>query len=93
MSDDGYIARQIYPSVYATSQIYPNQHLGGSGTEAEPEALKCAQCGAPIEDALAISECWFCLSDNFRGRRYSRAGTLRRGRFFNGAYGDSNTGL
>lgn len=71
MSDRRDISWQIYPSVYADTKRYPNQHLGGSSSEAETDALKCAHCGAPIEDGGQISKCWLCQSDNFRGRRFS----------------------
>lgn len=61
--------RQIYPSSFATSRVYPNSDLmhQGAAEDAEAAAVKCAQCGAPIEDANDISACWHCTSDNFLG--------------------------
>lgn len=64
-------AVEIWPSEYATSRQYEakGEYVSGTArTDAETRAIKCAQCGAPIEDAGAINACWFCGSDNFYGR-------------------------
>jgi hypothetical protein len=62
--------REIYPSRFATSRVYPNEShtcKQPSPEDAETAAVKCAQCGAPIEDSNSISSCWNCGSDNFLG--------------------------
>lgn len=64
---------QIYPSSFATDRRYPSEGpRPGAGEDAETDAVKCAQCAAPIESAAALNTCWNCGSDNFLGRRFSR---------------------
>jgi rubrerythrin len=70
----------IYPSEYATTRKYPT--LSGSqlvpAENVEPGAIKCAQCGLPIEDHRAIATCPFCGSDNFLGRKFAKWHPPRR---------------
>ena len=64
---------QIYPSSFAGDTTYPaDGPRPGAGEDAETDAVKCAQCGAPIESAAALNVCWNCGSDNFLGRKFSR---------------------
>jgi rubrerythrin len=62
---------EIYPSSFATTKKYPGAFDGRKAPpgEAEPRAVKCAQCAFPIEDTAEIDACPFCESDNFLGRR------------------------
>jgi predicted Zn-ribbon and HTH transcriptional regulator len=66
-------AMRLYPSGYARTRKYPHMLEGkesrGKGEDAETRCVRCAQCGAPIEDKSAVSECWNCSSDNIEGRR------------------------
>jgi Zn finger protein HypA/HybF involved in hydrogenase expression len=67
------MVRDVYPSEFATTRQYPNsdgEHQGAA-EDAENAAVKCAQCGAPIEDADNLAACWNCSSDNFLGQIYS----------------------
>lgn len=60
----------IYPSEHAPQSIFVKKHFGRErvpGSEAENREIRCAQCGAHIEDHAALSECWHCGSDNFLG--------------------------
>jgi rubrerythrin len=59
-----------YPSQYAGSTKYPEpeDRRRPQPGEQEPRAIKCGQCGFPIEDYSEISACPFCESDNFLGR-------------------------
>ena len=65
-------AMRLYPSPYALDRNYPSwnepQEARGKGEDAETRAIRCAQCGAPIEDRAAIANCWNCGSDNVVGR-------------------------
>ena len=66
-------AMRLYPSPYAVTTRYPNsrepKERARHGEDAETRAVRCAQCGAPIEDHSAITECWNCGSDNILGRQ------------------------
>ena len=64
--------KETYPSQYAKSTKYPSEGdvVGVPASELEPRAIKCAQCGLPIEDHALIAACPSCGSDNFLGRIY-----------------------
>ena len=36
----------------------------------EPRAIRCFQCGQPVEDYSAYVECPFCGSDNMLGKLF-----------------------
>ena len=69
------IAREVkdtYPTPEALSArgLYgPQEQVDPltAPSEAEPRAVRCRQCSAPIEDADRVSTCWYCGSDNFIG--------------------------
>ena len=65
------LPKHIYPSQYATSTKYPGAFDGRVPPRGQREqrTWKCAQCGAPLEDTAELDKCWFCESDNFRGRK------------------------
>lgn len=70
---DRWHGANIYPSQYATSKRYPTDRarlVGVPASEQEPRAIKCAQCGLPIEDYGKIRTCPFCSSDNFLGKLF-----------------------
>lgn len=65
--------RGAHPSRYAYSQRFP--FSVGAVAPDDPAlamgcAIKCAQCGAPIEDYRVLQFCWGCGSDNFLGLRF-----------------------
>jgi hypothetical protein len=51
---------RFFPNL-GVPQIIPQE-------DAEPRAIRCRQCGQPIEDTSEISSCPGCDSDNFEGR-------------------------
>lgn len=65
---------EIYPSEYAPrGKRYGHPETrehARHGEDADTRAVRCAQCGAPIEDRTAQANCWLCGSDNFEGHRY-----------------------
>ena len=64
---------ELYPSQYARTKRYPNSRetpeQARHGEDAETHAIRCAQCGALIEDCRALAQCWLCESENFKGVR------------------------
>lgn len=63
--------RDIYPSEFARSKIYPKLGPESKAEEdREPNAIKCAQCSLPIADSTAVAACPHCGSDNMRGHEY-----------------------
>ncbi len=64
--------RDVFPSQYASSTQHPMLagEPDGAPEDSEPHAIKCAQCGLPIEDYTVLDTCPSCGSDNFLGRIY-----------------------
>ncbi len=61
---------ELYPSEYARTRLYPNSGVHpGAAEDAETSAIRCAQCGLPIEDYTRISACPNCSSDNVLGAK------------------------
>lgn len=66
----GSVSRHVYPTEYALKKrgTEPPRPTGiGSENYTDDRATRCAQCGVPIENIDAQTECPLCGSDNFRG--------------------------
>ena len=67
--------REIYPSPSAPSSPFVSAKFTHNervpASEAENREIRCAQCGAPIEDHTAITACWWCSSNNILGHVFN----------------------
>ena len=71
--------RQRRREVTNVAQIYPQRSGGDLGSDRtvgratqedrEPRAIRCYQCGQPVEDYAEIETCPFCESDNMLGKQ------------------------
>jgi len=67
---EGGTAEKVYPTPAAIAlrgSEPPVARSVGSSNYSDPDATRCNQCGYPIENRHAISNCPMCDSDNFEG--------------------------
>lgn len=60
---------EIYPSPSGGRRRRDRAPKHASAEDREPRAIRCYQCGQPIEDYAEIDACPFCDSDNMLGRK------------------------